>query len=591
MKNNQSHRAAIWSLMSPVMGQIHKAMALSAIGMVLGFLSLYCLLLAILAVDGNDSPWRWLGASALCILSGFSCRTFAFGKSHLAAFRLEHLLRTRLCDHLARVSMGFLINSGSGALAKVVQEDVKNLHVFVADTTPILSRAGVAPLVSLATLLWINWQLALVTLAVLACGVAALMLAFRGGSDNQREYDEANELINQRVIEFVQAMPVVRTFDTGTDSFSRYHASLEHFRRLMIKWLALSSEGGRISAIFLTPLTTLLALSAVGFVLLAQGSIAIDSWVAYLLMGTTLVESILPLMWLQLMIRKARGSADRIRQMLQVPALPVPLSSCQPQDASVSFDKVSFCYDGRETPALDNVSFRVAPGTVTALVGRSGSGKSTVARLIPRFWDVAEGRVSVGGVDVRRLQSEDLMAQVAFVFQDNFLFSGTIAENIALGCEGASRVDIERAATAALADGFIRQLPRGYDTHVGERGGSLSGGQRQSLTIARAILQDRPILVLDEATAFFDPDNEVRLLTAMANLMRGKTVIVIAHRLTTIADADQILVFDQGVIVERGTHEQLMHRQGRYAGLWQNHQQAQDWHLGRDTLSLKEDLA
>lgn len=298
-------------------------------------------------------------------------------------------------------------------------------------------------------------------------------------------------------------------------------------------------------------------------------------------MGSGMAESLLPLMSLKHLVAKTRMSIHRIQEVLAELELPV-LQEQQvktPMDGSVCFEQVDFRYAGDGPLVLQNVSFNVPEGTVTALVGPSGAGKTTVARLIPRLWDVSAGCVKVGGVDVRKLLPDVLMQHVAFVFQDTFLFADTVVNNIRLGLEDATVDEVMAAARAAQAHNFIKRLPQGYDTSVGERGIFLSGGQRQRITIARAILQNRPILVLDEATAFADPENEAALVAALSNLMRGKTVLMVAHRLSTIRDADQILVFDQGRLAERGRHDALVAQGGVYARLWNHYEKAQDWAL------------
>jgi ATP-binding cassette subfamily B protein len=294
-----------------------------------------------------------------------------------------------------------------------------------------------------------------------------------------------------------------------------------------------------------------------------------------------MAEPPLPLVSLKHMVAKTQMSIRRIHEVMAEPELPEPdaARARTPLDASVRFEQVGFRYAPDGPQVLRDVSFDAPQGSVTALVGPSGAGKTTVARLIPRFWDVSTGCIRVGGVDVREMMPETLMRQVAFVFQDTFLFADTIAGNIRLGMPGATMDEVIAAARAAQAHDFIMALPQGYGTQAGERGIFLSGGQRQRITIARAILQNRPILVLDEATAFADPENEAALVAALSNLMRDKTVLMVAHLLSTIRDADQILVFDQGCLVERGRHDALVARGGVYARLWNSYEQAQNWAL------------
>ena len=290
-----------------------------------------------------------------------------------------------------------------------------------------------------------------------------------------------------------------------------------------------------------------------------------------------------PIFTLSYMINQANAGAIRIGTVLAEPALSQPSQPQQPADASISLENVTFAY-GDGTPAIQSLSLHLSVGSVTALVGPSGAGKTTLAQLILRFWDVNEGAIKIGGVDIRQMTSDTLMSWVSFVFQDTFLLQDTVFNNIKLGCSGATREEVEAAAQAAQAHGFILDLPQGYNTLVGERGGQLSGGQRQRITIARAILQDNPIVVLDEATAFADPENEALIQAAIAALTQDKTLIVVAHRLATITQVDQIAVLDRGRLVELGKHDQLIAADGLYARLWSRHQAAQNWGLGMKKL-------
>ncbi|MBN3197344.1 ABC transporter ATP-binding protein [Pectobacterium brasiliense] len=569
--------------MHPVRGQIRLAMCLSGLSVLAGiaFLLFLAWSIQLLIVQPASWPLLTMVGALLCLCASYLLRLLAFNQSHYAAFRLENQIRSALAEQLARIPLGEVQRLGTGSLAKIVQDDVKALHLFVADSTPLYARAFVAPLCTGALLFWLDWCLALAALLVLVIGAVVLMLAMRNAGEMNQRYNHAREEVSTAVIEFVQAMPVVRTFDTGASTFGRYQQALENYLDVLTRWYQQAGFSARFSFAVLNPLPTLLALCWVAYGFYCAGELDFSLWVAVLLLGNGMAEAVMPMMALNHMVAKTRLSISRIQDVLALSPLPEAESDALPADASVSFEQVSFRYDQHASDwVLEDVSFQVPAGSVTALVGASGAGKTTVARLIPRFWDVTAGRILIGGVDIRQMRTATLMQQVSFVFQESFLFADSIANNIRLGLPEKSMEEVIAAATAAQAHDFIMALPQGYDTLAGERGQFLSGGQRQRIAIARALLHNRPILVLDEPTAFADPENEAALLAALGVLMRGKTVIMVAHRLSTIRDADQIVVFDRGRLSESGRYDVLLAAQGRYSELWRHYEQAQNWALG-----------
>lgn len=576
---NSRHNA--WQIMAPVKGRIRLAMLLSSVSSLMVLFGLYTFALAIQTMMEAGSTWPTMEiVIALgCVIAAYLCRLQAFSQSHYAAFRLESILRTRLCDHLSRVSMGFIQQFGASKLSKVIQEDVKELHVFVADSTPLYARAFIAPIFTLIGLMVLDWRLTLAIVALLVGGIAVLAFAMRNHSDLSKSYMETREQVSAAVVEYVQAMPVVRTFETGSGTFARYTKALDKYLQIVVPWYRSVSFSSRFSLAVLHPMPTLLVLVWVGTWLIWNQQLDLSTWVAVLLIGTGAVEAITPLISLQHLIEKAKMSVMRIEQLLNEPELSSADKPIKPKNQTVKFANVAFQYDEKNGKILNDISFTAQEGSVTALVGASGSGKTTLAQLIPRFWDVMDGQITIGGVDIRSISNEHLMAQVAFVFQDTFLFAQSIADNIRMGDPTVRREDVIAAAKVAQAHEFICQLPQGYDTNPGERGVFLSGGQKQRITIARAVLQNRPILVLDEATAFADPENEAAIIEALSHLMKGKTVIMVAHRLNTIQHVDQIVVLEKGCLVESGKHQQLLESNGIYARLWHRHIQAQSWVL------------
>ncbi len=579
---------ALLAVLAPVRGRLVIALIAGAFASTLFVAGL---LMVGLAVDqllngaGGSRVAMLLGAAAISGVLAFALRKHAFDRSHYASFDLETVLRRDLAEHLGTVPLGEVQRLGAGPLKKVLQDDVRALHGAVADAVPMIGTGLAQPVAALIAMAVLDWRLLLTSLVVVPAAALGAALVSRDYAVQRKAYDAANEEVNSAVVEFVQGMPVVRTFDDGSTSFGRFAGAVDRFTAATRRWQDQTRWAGVITRLLLTPAPTLIALLAVGIWLIGRDDLGVGTLVCALLIGTLAIDAVVPLMYLSDMITQSRAAAIRIRDIHAIAPLAEPEQPQRPRDGSIRFSGVDFSYDrpgdrpsGRL--ALSGVDIDVPAGTVCALVGPSGSGKSTVARLIPRFWDVTAGTVFVGGADVRQIASEDLLTHVGLVFQETFLVDDTIAENIRLARPEASDEQVRAAARAAQADEFIRTaLPLGYDTPVGERGGLLSGGQRQRITIARALLADPPVIILDEATAFADPENEAAIQDALAELTRGRTVIVIAHRLSTIRDADQIVVLDGGRVAETGTHDSLVGSGGRYARMWAEYERARSWGL------------
>lgn len=519
----------------------------------------------------------------LTVLSivAFLSKIGSFGISHIGAFELEQILRSKLVEHLAKISLGHIISNGSGAFKKVLQDDVRNLHAFVADSVPLMARSIVTPIAVFALLVATEYRLAFAVLLLLIVGFGAMKFALRDSKDLRSEYDKSHADINKTIIEFIQAMPTVRAFESDNSSFTRYSSALGSYKQNLNRWMSVGAFSSRLAMVILSPLPTLLVVLMVGILLLDLGMLEISGFILALFLSTTMADSLMPIMWLQNHIKKAHASALKIEQTLSIKTLPLAKDPKDISSYDVEFRGVFFAYDDTKPYALRDISFKVEAKSTTAIVGKSGAGKSTITKLISRFWDTTKGSICIGGVDIRDLSSQTLTNSVSFVFQDTFLFNDTIYNNLKLANSVSSKEQIIKACKAAQIHDFIATLPDGYETFVGEGGADLSGGQRQRITIARAILRDTPIIVLDEATAFVDPQNEEAITKALASLVDGKTLIIIAHRLSTIKDTTQIVVLDDAKISEMGTHHTLLQNGGIYAELWSKQKKASLWSLQR----------
>lgn len=515
---------------------------------------------------------------ALLIISSFLLKTASFTISHLGAFSLEEILRTKLSAHLAKVPLGVIISRGSGELKKVVQEDVRELHVFVADSTPLIARSLITPF-GLIILFVVDWRLALASLAVPIFGIIAMSFAFKDSSYYAKKYENSKIAINKALIEFIQAMNVVRTFEDGSSSFKRYNNALDSFRANVNEWMDKTRLSGKLGMVILTSLPTLIMVFLISILLKNYDDLSLSAFILALFLSTSLAEGLMPLMWMNNMIRKARNSALKIFEILDIKELAQAKNPKIPANYDIEFQNVSFAYENSNNFALENISFKIPQNSKTALIGPSGSGKSTIAKLLPRFWDIDKGSIKIAGVDIREMEFETLMKTVSFVFQDTFLFNDSIYNNILLAKPNATKDEVYEAAKQAQIHDFILNLPNGYDTKAGDRGANLSGGQKQRITIARAILQNNPIIILDEASSFADPENEEEITKALAKLSKDKTLLIIAHRLTSIKDVEQIIVLNEGKIEEKGNHEELMSNKSKYFELYEAFLEASSWNL------------
>lgn len=500
--------------------------------------------------------------------------------SHMAAYGTIYNLKINFISHLAKVPLGFHIITGSGRLRKIMDNNIESLEGFIAHDLPNTVSAVAAPIVMLILVFGIEWRFGIMVLIGIVVAFT-LQGATSGGEKSKRlicQYEEALEDMAEASVEYVRGISVVKAFGQTSSSFKRLSESIKKYMDAVIPY-SLSQEN--MSASLQT------ALASIYLFLIPMGirigthtkdyKSFLAKFVFYLIFVPAVSTILMKVAYVMVNAQQSAMLTGRMDEILAEPQLVQPDKPKLPNTYELCFDHVTFSYGKEEKNALQNVSFTAKPGTVTAIVGTSGSGKSTIANLIPRFYDVQEGRVCIGDVDIRHMSTAGLLDTVGFVFQDTFLFKQTILENIRMGRPSASEQEVISAAKAARCHEFIEGLPKGYHTVYGKDGAHFSGGELQRIAIARAILQNTPILILDEATAFADPENEHLIQQALNELTKNKTVIMIAHRLSTVVHADQILVMDAGSLAESGTHEELLAKNGCYSRLWQHYTQALTW--------------
>ncbi|MEX6004745.1 ABC transporter ATP-binding protein [Providencia vermicola] len=545
------------------------------------WLNLIWVLYELMSVDKN---FPFLSITSLLVISiiFYTLRIYAHDKSHYAAFELEEILRTKLVNKINQLPIETVRNIGGGNLVKVLIDDIKELHAFVADAPPLKAEAFITPIFTLIVLFIFNWFFACIVLVTTLVTFFLLSFIMKKGKLMKENYNNATVQINSRIIEYIQGMSAVRTFDAGEGSFIQYQKALENYCRVIFDWL----QSMRLSAKIARSLFSAMPISLILVIGLTiaqyNEQVSFITSFCFLLLAVGIAESIHPIMGLFQIIQKSKASIERIFEVENLPILSIPLAPIVPENNEIILKQVGFSYE--ETyKTLSDINLRIPEKSFTVLIGASGSGKTTLVNMIPRFFDATEGEVLLGGVNIKDIHYQELMSRISFVFQDNFLFSCSIADNIRYGLHDISDEDVIEAAKKAEIHDFIMRLPEKYDTLVGERGQLLSGGQKQRITIARTFLQDRPIIILDEPTAFSDARNEFLLLKAFSRLIElNKTVIMVTHRLSTVTDADQIIFLEKGTIKAQGKHNELIEHCADYQALWDEYKKAKNWSIPTD---------
>ena len=549
-------------------------MAVTAVLQGVGFVLLVPLLRKLIESDFGAAAW-WLLALAAGLLVFALVRHTSQLRAYHAAIDIGRSLFARLGDKVARLPLGWFDTERVGSLGRITGQGVIDVIGVPAHLLRPLINAFVTPVVVMAVMFWWDWRLALAMAASLP--VAWLVLQWAGGMSRRAEHavHETAADAASRVVEYAQTQAVLRSCRRTVDGFAMLDDALLARRNAGRRMLKVAVPGliGFSSVIQ----AAFVALLVVGVTIATGGAVDVPELIALLILAVRFVEPLIMSADVSGAIKIAGNALDRADNLLATPVLPEPAESELPADGSVRFGNVSFGY--QDDLVIDDASFAIDAGSMVALVGPSGSGKTTIARLIARFWDRDKGLVAVGGIDVRDMTIADLMSRVSIVFQENYLFAGSIADNVRLARPDASQAELEDVAALVRLDEVVGRLPDGWNSAVGEGGTRLSGGERQRVTLARALLKDASVVVLDEATAAIDPANELAVQNAIDTLRGTRTLIVIAHRLSTIAAADEILVLDAGRIAERGTHDDLLRADGRYASFWRQRARAAGWRL------------
>ena len=498
--------------------------------------------------------------------------------SHIAAFRVQANMRSEMMHHIVTLPLGFMDSEGSGKIRKTVNECSAATEAYLAHQLPDQAGAYATPVGLLVLLLVFDWRLGL--LSLIPVGLAFLIMGSMMGKkmeQKMKEYQNALEEMSSEAVEYVRGIPVVKTFGQSVFSFKRFRTSIEKYE----KWTIAYTEDLRIPMVAYTTIINAVftILIAAAFFFTASNTFLLNL-LFYIIITPIITVTLNKIMFSSENKMIVADALARVDGIMDRRPLEESGREEQPKDHSIIFERVSFRYEDAAKDALHQINLKIGEGEHVAFVGPSGGGKTTLASLIARFFDVTEGAVKIGGVDVRDIPSKELLEQVSFVFQDSKLLKMSIYDNVRMGKKDASREEVMEALKNAQCEDIIEKLPDGMDTIIGTKGTYVSGGEAQCLSIARAMLKNAPILILDEATAFADPDNETKVQEAFSRLSKGKTVVMIAHRLSSVTNADRIFVLKDGEIEESGTHESLEKANGLYAHMWEKYNQSVCWKVG-----------
>ncbi|PAB60688.1 ABC transporter ATP-binding protein [Anaeromicrobium sediminis] len=484
--------------------------------------------------------------------------------SHVAAFTILYELRMKAVEHISKFNMGFFTGHTIGEVKKTINEDIEKLENFIAHQIPDLASAVVTPIIVISYLLYLNWKLALVLFIPIILAFLSQMAMFKGMKKRMEHYHELLEKLNSTIIQYINGMNVMKAFNLSAKSFKNYKDTTEEYAEY---WIDITMESAPLYGVFLVLIDSgLLFIIPIGGIMFLNGSINSSTYILFLILSANFLTSFKQLLEFGSKFSMLLEGAGKVRNIIeQEGQVSGNRTLNEVIEGKIEFNNITFKYDKKEV--IKDLSLTIEPKNIVALVGPSGSGKTTLGQLVGRFWDVQEGNITIDGIDIKHIKMEELMDKISFVFQNIFMLQDTILENIRMG-SNKSEEEVIKASKKAQIHDFIMALPDGYNTLLGEHGIKLSGGEKQRISIARAILKDSPILILDEVTSYSDIENESKIQEALRTLLKDKTAIIIAHRLYTIKNVDKIVVLEEGKIVEQGDHNYLMNKNGLYRHLW-----------------------
>lgn len=576
---NQGSRGIVswlWQFASPHRGGYIASLSFATLGVACGMAPYFCVAQIVLALLRGETAIGFYGLVCLAAAGFWALRYLFHGisttLSHQSTFAVLSEVRLRLTKKLTRLPMGYLLDTPSGRLKNILVERVDSMETTLAHVVPEMGGNILVSIATIAYLFALDWRMALAALVPLPLGVLCYMAMMGGYEGRFANYVAKNKRLNDTAVEYINGIEVIKAFNQSASSYEKFTTAAREAANSAIDWMRSTLPFFSL-ALSVFP-AVLVSVLPIGAILYIKGSLPLEIFIEAMILALGVMGPLITTMTYSDDVAKVHTIVGEVTDVLTQPDLVRPTAPAQVNGYDIRLERVTFAY--REKPVLHGIDLSIPAGSVTALVGPSGGGKSTIAKLIASLWDVGGGRITIGATDVQQIPLAQLNGMIAYVAQDNYLFDESIRENIRMGKPSASDEEVERAARRSGCHDFIVQLEHGYETRAGGAGGHLSGGERQRIAIARAMLKDAPIVILDEATAYTDPENEAVIQAAVSRLVTGKTLIVIAHRLSTITDSDSIVVIEDGRVAAQGTHSALLTASPLYKSMWAAHTSAKD---------------